>query len=582
MSCRSIVSFCLLAGALPPVVFAQGPAIEHDPVHCVVAGKFPKLNACIAPVGDVARARVYFKAAQSPHWYWVEFKSDTPCFTAILPKPTKKIAEMNYYVEAASRKAQSSRTEDRTVKIVADAGECEKDKPAAPWVPNASVTVGAAPGAPAAPFGFAAAGSGIGAGTLVVAAGGLGAATTGLVAAKGDGDAGTAVTVAPPIVVSQPPATPTSPPAPTATPATADVPRPLFRPVLTVQPTSGVEPVRVTFNACRSEGHDLKFSFDFDGDGSEDLPRSCNRSVTYTLAGLETAARPAKSRAGRDFSARVVIREGDGGNTYEETVVIHVDPVPEVETPTPTPTPAATSTPTPTPTPCDAVAPMVALAMPTPGWEADTGGTLGLSATATDAGGMDRVEFFAQEVDGGGDRRRLMPAPVMIGTASGKGPTYAMTWTSIPEGGCGVPWIVYAVAHDACGNSTTSEEVPGEVEGSCDRPSTTRGLAWSSQLTVEGAEASLVINEGGARPIGFGHSFGQAPTRPTGPNRIELVVRQGAGRAGVWRFRFVGTSGWDPSTLNVLAGDVVSLTGDEIVFRLGGRPGERVVFEVGR
>lgn len=32
--------------------------IEHQPVRCLVAGKYPQLDACIVPAGRVARARV--------------------------------------------------------------------------------------------------------------------------------------------------------------------------------------------------------------------------------------------------------------------------------------------------------------------------------------------------------------------------------------------------------------------------------------------------------------------------------------------------------------------------------------------
>src|SRR6185436_13953813 len=71
----------------PSVTMAQGITIQHDPIGCVVAGRFPKITACFAPAASVARARVYFKAETGPDWYWVEFPTGAPCPTAILPKP---------------------------------------------------------------------------------------------------------------------------------------------------------------------------------------------------------------------------------------------------------------------------------------------------------------------------------------------------------------------------------------------------------------------------------------------------------------------------------------------------------------
>ena len=44
----------------------EGVAIEHSPVKCIVAGKYPRLNACFAPSSRLARARVYFRVADGP------------------------------------------------------------------------------------------------------------------------------------------------------------------------------------------------------------------------------------------------------------------------------------------------------------------------------------------------------------------------------------------------------------------------------------------------------------------------------------------------------------------------------------
>ena len=55
---------------------------------------------------------------------------------------------------------------------------------------------------------------------------------------------------------------------------------------------------------------------------------------------------------------------------------------------------------------------------------------------------------------------------------------------------------------------------------------------------------------------------------------------QGAGRAGAggsWRFDLQALR-IAPGSLQVVAGDVVQLGADTVVFRLRGRAGERVVF----
>ena len=72
----------MLATALLPVPGgAEGVAIDHKPVKCIVAEKYPRLNACFAPSSRLARARVYFRVADGPpDWYYVEMKSDAPVF----------------------------------------------------------------------------------------------------------------------------------------------------------------------------------------------------------------------------------------------------------------------------------------------------------------------------------------------------------------------------------------------------------------------------------------------------------------------------------------------------------------------
>ena len=40
---------------------SQGVTIDHKAVACIVAGKYPRMNACFTPTADLARSRVYFR-----------------------------------------------------------------------------------------------------------------------------------------------------------------------------------------------------------------------------------------------------------------------------------------------------------------------------------------------------------------------------------------------------------------------------------------------------------------------------------------------------------------------------------------
>jgi hypothetical protein len=58
---------------------------------------------------------------------------------------------------------------------------------------------------------------------------------------------------------------------------------------------------------------------------------------------------------------------------------------------------------------------------------------------------------------------------------------------------------------------------------------------------------------------------------------VEATVVE-ARTGGTWRFELGSLPGFRPETLRVVAGEVVQLAGDAVVFRVQGRPGERVVF----
>jgi len=108
----------LLAFAAPALA-AEGLAILHQPVHCVVAGKYPQLDACFDPSTRVARARVYFRGEGAPDWYYVEMKTQAPCFRGTLPRPKKSLKRLSYYVSVFDQDFAEARTEEYATEVVA-------------------------------------------------------------------------------------------------------------------------------------------------------------------------------------------------------------------------------------------------------------------------------------------------------------------------------------------------------------------------------------------------------------------------------------------------------------------------------
>jgi len=118
----------LLVLLSPSVLQAEGVAIDHGTVGCVVAGQYPRLNACFAPRSGLARARVYFRVADAPpDWYYVEMAPNSPCHAGILPRPKKELVgrRIQYYVNAFDRSFTESRTPEAEALVVASASECE-------------------------------------------------------------------------------------------------------------------------------------------------------------------------------------------------------------------------------------------------------------------------------------------------------------------------------------------------------------------------------------------------------------------------------------------------------------------------
>jgi hypothetical protein len=196
--------FVLLAAS--PLA-AQAPTIEHRPVACVVAKRFPRLEAQFAPRDSVATARVLFQTGNAREWYSVAMTSDGGSYSGVLPKPKKSLKAFRYYIEMVDSGMGTRRTAEYAATVVGRPSECH-GKMMAGGLASASVLLQVPAGAAVVPVGFEAAGvaaagsgaatsasavaasSGGGSGGLIAAGAGVlaaGAATAVVVATKGGG-----------------------------------------------------------------------------------------------------------------------------------------------------------------------------------------------------------------------------------------------------------------------------------------------------------------------------------------------------------------------------------------------------------
>jgi hypothetical protein len=436
--------------ALPALAQQEGLVIDHKPVGCIVAEQYPQMSACFTPVPAVAQTRVYFRASGTPHFYFVSGTNVLSCFGFVLPKPKKTIKKIDYYVEGTSKEYQQikaftpSRTAEYNPDVVERASECRKDVPAAPFLSRATVVVGAAPGAPAIIPGFTgfvgAAGGGLSGGAIAgIVLGGTAAVGAVIVASNNNNSETTSPTSAStPPPVTAPPVT--TPPTTTTTTTTPQAFSAVFE--ILPDPPVGTEPLEVTFDECKSKGTDLKFFYDFDGDGVDDLKGGCSVTKIYSLAGIASTAATTLPPLTRVFDPVVCI--------------------------------------------------------------------------------------------GQGTRRECHPWHIVVSQNTG----------------LSAPPVVAA---------------------------TSRRVAWTSELDLDGGSGQIVVNGEAAAFAPRGRSGGAAVGR-RGMNRVEAQVVEASGQPGMWRFDLGTTGTLEAGSLRVIAGEVALLTENSVVFRLKGRPGERIVF----
>jgi hypothetical protein len=93
-----VVLVPLALAATASAADAPTVAIRHRDVGCVVAGQFPRLEACFTPAENVGRAQVEFRADEKGPWYAVTMTPSGACHTALLPKPMKGTASFRYFI----------------------------------------------------------------------------------------------------------------------------------------------------------------------------------------------------------------------------------------------------------------------------------------------------------------------------------------------------------------------------------------------------------------------------------------------------------------------------------------------------
>ena len=542
-------TLCLaIAVVTPALAVAQTVEIEHKAVGCIVVGKYPKMNACFTPAANLARARVYFRPEGVPSWYYVEMKSDQPCFAGTLPKPGKKLVgkKIEYYVEGQDKTFNAGRTAEFDPIVVRSAQECKKDVPVAPFLNNATVAV-----FPSVPAGFV--GGGLGTAAVVgIAGAGAAAAGTAAVVASNNNDT-TTTTIA---IGGN---TTTTIVAATTTTTTTTVPKVNHAPTIVLttspDPATGQGPLKVTFDTCQSkdpDGDPLSFFFDF-GDGATSSG-SCNVSHTYPQAPFREASNVRAATVIYNASGSVVDPSGASASKDKKVTVESGR---------------------------SGGCPKLTLAF------SDPSGYASCSVSVSASSNGSRVSFcatsgasgcFAPAAGGSGGTAASQPGGTRCVNGSRSGSTFTANLPLSDGFSC---YAVSAQAFDDCG-ATESSDAAFVFGGSCYlgfsglRKDVGRTTVWSSELSLEG-RLQVVVN--GASPAfpGSGRGFGTARL-VNGENRVEAVVVESTGKAGIWRIDLKPSEAIQAGSLRVISGEVTLLGPTSATFRLSGKTGERIVF----
>jgi hypothetical protein len=563
----------LVAVLSPPALGAEGVAITHRKVGCIVAGQYSSLAACFAPASRLARARVYFRVADgAPDWYYVEMASSAPCHAGVLPRPKKELVgrRIQYYVDAFDRSFVESRTPDAEALVVPSASACDRTLPVAPVASGAAVAV-----FPSMPAGFAGAAAaaggaaaGVGGAGVLIAVGGAAIVGGGVALAMGGSEGGTPTTTVPPTTLPPPVTTTTTTKPPASFKPVMDV----FRGSTKVEgdTVTGVEPLDLTFDMCRSRGpYPLRFRVEVDG---AVRTIACSSTMRFTTSGATLVSSrwgARQSASARTFDVQMLIRSEGPNNEPKASRRLSVSVEPSGG--------GGCSG--------DTQGPVLALTRPFAGsvYPSPNSYPVHFEASASDATtGNNGVAFVEYKINYPG------PDQLVLGPVTGASP-WPYDWTepavmAYLGTACAKFLSVQANAEDDCGNASVTPAVTVIVNntGPCVTPDPgpapdpgAASAALVSDLGVPGGSGQVVANGEAVFP-GAGRSpF--AVRLKAGENHVEATLVDARG-GGTWRFELGAVPGLQPGSLRVVAGNAVQIAADALTFRLQGRPGERVVF----
>ena len=109
---------CLAALCWAAAVRADPPAVSHQQVPCTVPGQPFQICATVTDDGEVAKARIYFKAERDKYYSFVDMAFGGIEFCGTVPAPREgKTKQVEYYVQAVDDQYETHRTSSALIEL---------------------------------------------------------------------------------------------------------------------------------------------------------------------------------------------------------------------------------------------------------------------------------------------------------------------------------------------------------------------------------------------------------------------------------------------------------------------------------
>lgn len=109
---------CLATFCAAAAVRADPPSVSHQQVPCTVPGQPFQVCATVTDDGEVAKARIYFKAERDKYYSFVDMTFGGIEFCGTVPAPREgKTKQVEYYVQAVDDQYETHRTSSALIEL---------------------------------------------------------------------------------------------------------------------------------------------------------------------------------------------------------------------------------------------------------------------------------------------------------------------------------------------------------------------------------------------------------------------------------------------------------------------------------